>query len=96
MNHKKLKLCQVQLVDEKAMIRNLCNQIPFPSPVTITSICNNFYRNIDVSLGFKEVHQREKINRKKNTSKTYALLQKYCASLKLGVEGLTKGDNQLP
>ena len=38
MNHKKLKLCQVQYVDEKAMIRNLCNRIPLTSPVTIKKI----------------------------------------------------------
>ena len=52
MNHKKLKLCQVQYVDEKAMIRNLYNRIPLTSPVTITKISNDYHRNIDVSLGF--------------------------------------------
>ena len=45
MNHKKLKLCQVQQAGEKAMIRNLCNRIPLTSPVTITKISNDNHRN---------------------------------------------------
>ena len=52
MNQKRLKLCQVQQVDEKAMIRNLRNRIPLASPVTIIKISNDYHRNIDVSLVF--------------------------------------------